>query len=138
LRRSAECGRIVKHAARRRSESPRARATLGKTRISQPNRRIRPLCHGAGAAGKESCNEGTDAVQRGGRRHWFDGRGAGFARESAVQCTSPTASQVLVNKEVGEDRWVITYRKSDGQTVGNVFTASGSAVFLPCTRSGAA
>jgi hypothetical protein len=45
---------------------------------------------------------------------------------------------VLVNKGVGEDRWVITYRKSDGQTVGNVFTASGSAVFLPCTLSGAA
>ena len=57
------------------------------------------------------------------------------ARESAVQCTS-VGSQVLVNKDVGQDRWVITYRKSDGLTIGNVFTGEGGAVFVQCTRNG--
>jgi hypothetical protein len=42
----------------------------------------------------------------------------------------------LVSKDVGSERWAITYRLSDGRTTGNVFRADGGPpAFLDCERT---
>ena len=42
----------------------------------------------------------------------------------------------LVSKDVGSERWSITYRLSDGRTTGNVFRADGGPpAFLDCQRT---
>ena len=55
-------------------------------------------------------------------------------RQSSVQC--PDNSTVLISKDVGQDRWAISYRPSTGVTTGNVYTADGGAIFLKCDRRG--
>jgi hypothetical protein len=52
-------------------------------------------------------------------------------RASGIQCTSDR-SGVLVNKVVGTDSWVITWRVRDGYTTGNVLGSDGSVSFLSC------
>lgn len=52
-------------------------------------------------------------------------------RESGVQCTSDR-SGVLINKDVNDESWVITWRARDGYTTGNVITADGGVAFLSC------
>ena len=52
-------------------------------------------------------------------------------RGSGIQCT-PDNSAVLVNKDVGGERWVITFNQRDGFTTGNVIGADGSVTFLAC------
>src|SRR4030095_9237840 len=42
----------------------------------------------------------------------------------------------LVSKDVGTERWAITYRVADGRTTGNVFrTDGGPASFLDCQQT---
>ncbi|MEW6269603.1 MAG: hypothetical protein AB1689_09940 [Thermodesulfobacteriota bacterium] len=52
-------------------------------------------------------------------------------RESGIQCTSDR-SGVLINKVVGNESWVITWRVRDGYTTGNVLSRSGGVTFLSC------
>ena len=59
---------------------------------------------------------------------------AAAQRQSSVQC--PDNSTVLISKDVGMDRWAISYRPSTGVTTGNVYTADGGAIFLKCDRRG--
>lgn len=59
---------------------------------------------------------------------------ASAQRQSSVQC--PDVGTVLISKDVGQDRWAISYRPSSGVTTGNVYTADGGAVFLKCDRRG--
>jgi hypothetical protein len=43
----------------------------------------------------------------------------------------------LVSKDVGAERWAITYRLSDGRVTGNVYrTDTGATSFLDCPRTG--
>ena len=55
-------------------------------------------------------------------------------RQSSIQC--PDSGTVLISKDVGQDRWAISYRPSTGVTTGNVYTADGGAIFLKCDRRG--
>lgn len=59
-----------------------------------------------------------------------------FARDSAVQITRQGPSLILVQKDVGDDRWAINLSlepTSALELTGNVFRASGGpAVFLQC------
>jgi len=44
----------------------------------------------------------------------------------------------LINKDVGTERWAITYRLSDGRVTGNVFRSDGGPpAFLDCNRTSA-
>jgi len=52
-------------------------------------------------------------------------------RESGIQCTSDR-SGVLINKQVGNDSWVVTWRIRDGYTTGNVLLGGGGVTFLSC------
>lgn len=56
-------------------------------------------------------------------------------RQSAIQCTSDR-SGVLINKPVGNDTWVVTWRVRDGYTTGNVLGGDGSVTFLSCEADG--
>ncbi len=56
------------------------------------------------------------------------------ARQSGVQIT-PDGKQNLISKDVGEERWAITYTPASGDVTGNVFRADGGAPqFVACTR----
>jgi len=57
---------------------------------------------------------------------------ASAQRDSSVACTDN--GSVLISKDVGSDRWAITYRPTDGVTTGNVYAADGGAIFLQCRR----
>jgi hypothetical protein len=57
---------------------------------------------------------------------------ASAQRESAVACTDN--GTVLISKDVGTDRWAISYRPTNGSTTGNVYAADGGAIFLECER----
>ncbi len=52
-------------------------------------------------------------------------------RQSGIQCTTD-GSGVLINKEVADSSWVITWRVRDGYTTGNVLFGDGSVSFLAC------
>lgn len=55
--------------------------------------------------------------------------------ESGVQWTRDRQA-TLVSKDVGAERWAITYRLADGHVTGNVFrTDGGPASFLDCDRT---
>jgi hypothetical protein len=55
--------------------------------------------------------------------------------QSGVQWTRDRDA-TLVSKDVGSERWAITYRLSDGHVTGNVFrTDGGPASFLDCPRT---
>lgn len=55
--------------------------------------------------------------------------------QSGVQWTRERDA-TLVSKDVGAERWAITYRLSDGRVTGNVFrTDGGPSSFLDCTRT---
>ena len=49
----------------------------------------------------------------------------------SVAALSSDGTQMIIQKDVGEDRWSITLRMEDGYVVGNVMTPTGS-VFLAC------
>jgi hypothetical protein len=55
--------------------------------------------------------------------------------QSGVQWTRDRAA-TLVSKDVGSERWAITYRLDDGHVTGNVFrTDGGPASFIDCDRT---
>lgn len=57
------------------------------------------------------------------------------AAQSGVQWTRDRDA-TLVSKDVGTERWAITYRLADGHVTGNVFrTDGGPASFLDCPRT---
>lgn len=58
---------------------------------------------------------------------------SGAARQSGVQIT-PDGQQNLISKDVGEERWAITYTPASGDVTGNVFVAGGGPKFVACTR----
>lgn len=54
------------------------------------------------------------------------------ARESSVQVSYDGTTNV-VQKDFGSERWSVTFRKTDGAVIGNVFFTDGSApAFLSC------
>lgn len=55
--------------------------------------------------------------------------------DSGVQWTRDREA-TLVSKDVGSERWAITYRLADGQVTGNVFRSDGGpSSFLDCDRT---
>lgn len=57
------------------------------------------------------------------------------ARESGIQITHQGPSTVLIQKDVGSERWAISLSLEDNwplELTGNVFRQSGSAVFVQC------
>ena len=57
------------------------------------------------------------------------------ARESAIQITHKGPQTILVQKDVGDERWSITLSLEENwprEATGNVFRQNGSAVFLQC------
>lgn len=60
--------------------------------------------------------------------------GALSANERTLQVTSDS-SRVLINKDVGEERWAITYDLRDDRVTGNVYFQTGApAAFFDCTN----
>jgi hypothetical protein len=60
------------------------------------------------------------------------------AQKSGVQWT-PDAARLLVNKDVGAERWAITLNLSDYTATGNVFFTDGSdPAFIWCEKTGEA
>jgi hypothetical protein len=60
----------------------------------------------------------------------------GRAAPSGVQWT-PDGARILVNKDVGNERWAITLNLSDFSAVGNVFFTDGRAPsFIWCSKTG--
>lgn len=58
------------------------------------------------------------------------------AAQGTVQWTLDRDA-TLVSKDVGDERWAITYRLSDSRVTGNVFrTGGGPSSFLQCNRTG--
>ena len=58
------------------------------------------------------------------------------AAPSGVQWT-PDSARLLVNKDVGQERWAITLNLSDFSATGNVFFTDGSApAFIWCQKTG--
>lgn len=58
------------------------------------------------------------------------------AAQSAAQWTLDRDA-TLVSKDVGAERWAITYRLSDSRVTGNVFRSDGGpSSFLQCNRTG--
>ena len=55
-----------------------------------------------------------------------------MAEAQSAAALSSDQSQILIQKDVGSERWSITFRLADGYVLGNVFQPSG-AVFLGCT-----
>jgi hypothetical protein len=54
-------------------------------------------------------------------------------RESGIQL-SPESNRYFISKDVGTDRWAITYNLDDKTVTGNVFPSTGGApTFLTCT-----
>lgn len=51
---------------------------------------------------------------------------AGAQRQSGIQLP-PDSARYLISKDVGTDRWAITYNLDDRTVTGNVFSTSGSA-----------
>jgi hypothetical protein len=59
-----------------------------------------------------------------------------LAAPSGVQWT-PDSARVLVNKDVGDERWAITLNLADFTATGNVFKSDGSAPsFIWCQKTG--
>jgi len=60
--------------------------------------------------------------------------GAPGERRSGLQIT-PDGERTLVSKDVGAERWTITYERASGRAVGNVFATDGSPPrFVACAR----
>ncbi|MCC6766308.1 MAG: hypothetical protein IT293_16735 [Deltaproteobacteria bacterium] len=60
----------------------------------------------------------------------------GLAAPTGVQWT-PDANQLLVNKDVGNERWAITLNLADFSATGNVFFSDGGApAFVWCEKTG--
>ncbi len=58
-----------------------------------------------------------------------------IARDSAIQITHQGPSTILVQKDVGDERWAISLSLEDSwplEVTGNVFRPNGSSVFLQC------
>lgn len=59
-----------------------------------------------------------------------------FAAQSGVQWT-PDSDRILVNKDVGSDRWAITLNVADFSATGNVFrSGGGDPAFVWCEKTG--
>jgi hypothetical protein len=59
---------------------------------------------------------------------------AAFGQSRGVQFT-PDGKRVLVNKDVGSERWAITLEQ-DGSATGNVFRSDGPPAFIACEPTG--
>jgi len=58
-----------------------------------------------------------------------------YARESGVQA-SKDGKRILINKDVGNERWAITFNLDDNTVTGNVFHADGGAPsFIWCQQT---
>jgi hypothetical protein len=56
-------------------------------------------------------------------------------RESGIQIT-PDSARYLISKDVGSDRWAITYNLQDKTVTGNVFSTAGSPPqFVSCSTT---
>lgn len=65
----------------------------------------------------------------------FAGTAANAQRESGINLT-PDSARYLISKDVGSDRWAITYNLDDRTVTGNVFSTAGSAPqFVWCTTT---
>jgi hypothetical protein len=53
--------------------------------------------------------------------------------QSGVQWTRERDA-TMISKDIGGERWAITYRVSDGRVTGNVLKADGSPAFVQCNR----
>ena len=62
-------------------------------------------------------------------------RRSGVGRRASGIQLSPDRRQVLVSKDVGDERWAIGYEEASGALTGNVFRAAGAPVFLACART---
>lgn len=78
------------------------------------------------------------------RHHWITlalalvcaGAAPAFAAQTGVQWT-PDSDRILVNKDVGAERWAITLNVSDFSASGNVFrTDGGDPAFIWCEKTG--
>lgn len=59
-------------------------------------------------------------------------RPAAAARESGIQ-ENPTGDYIMVSKDVGSERWAMTYDYFSGIVLGNVYSADGGAPkFVAC------
>jgi hypothetical protein len=57
-------------------------------------------------------------------------------RQSGIQL-SPQSNRYFISKDVGQERWAITYNLGDKTVTGNVFPLSGGApTFLTCNITG--
>ena len=66
----------------------------------------------------------------------FAGSSTAHAAVSGVQWT-PDSARILVNKDVGVERWAITLNLSDFSATGNVFFSDGQAPsFIWCEKTG--
>jgi hypothetical protein len=64
------------------------------------------------------------------------GAPAAYAAVSGVQWT-PDSARILVNKDVGVERWAISLNLSDFSAAGNVFFSDGQApAFIWCQKTG--
>jgi subtilisin len=63
------------------------------------------------------------------------GPGSGTSVPAGVRPT-PNLKQILLNKDVGGERWAITRNEDDQSVTGNVFTAGEAPVFLYCEKTG--
>src|SRR6185369_3648319 len=58
------------------------------------------------------------------------------AQSSGIQ-QSPDSARYLISKDVGAERWAISYNLGDGTVTGNVFKTDGSAPsFIWCKITG--
>jgi hypothetical protein len=63
---------------------------------------------------------------------------AGAQRDSGIQL-SPDSARYLISKDLGTDRWAITYNLDDKTVTGNVFSTTGGAPqFVWCTTTSVA
>lgn len=61
--------------------------------------------------------------------------GSGQSVPAGVR-TTPNSRQILLNKDVGAERWAITRNEDDQSVTGNVFSSDQAPVFLFCERTG--
>jgi hypothetical protein len=58
----------------------------------------------------------------------------GQTRQSSLQVTEGLRERILVSKDVGDDRWAITYDRTDDTVSGNVYPQAGGApTFFDCS-----
>jgi hypothetical protein len=64
------------------------------------------------------------------------GTGVAHAQTTAGTRTTPDGKQVLISKDVGNERWAISMNLDDGTVTGNVFRPDAEPSFVWCERTG--